>query len=179
MRINTSGNVSIGDTGTSDQRLRVVGVSTTASNYGLVVAQSTGNSTFIVRNDGLIIIPYLGSGTVVSSGGSLSVSSDMNLKNEDGFIENGLDKVLKLKPRYFYWKEESSLPTGIRQLGFYAQEVNEALGEEVVNTPKDEHDKWGIYDRGIIAMLTKAVQELSAKVTALEDRKSTRLNSSH
>jgi len=56
------------------------------------------------------------------------------------------------------------LPTNIRQLGFYAQEVNEALGEEVANIPKNENDNWGIYDRGIIAMLTKAIQELNEKL---------------
>ena len=94
----------------------------------------------------------------------------MNLKIEDGFIDNALDKILKLTPRYFYWKEESKLPTDLRQLGFYAQEVNEALGEEVANTPKDENQNWGIYDRGIIAMLTKAMQEQNELITSLQSR---------
>jgi hypothetical protein len=49
------------------------------------------------------------------------------------------------------------------QLGFYAQEVNLALGEEAANTPRTETDKWGIYDRGIVAFLTKAIQELKAE----------------
>jgi hypothetical protein len=92
----------------------------------------------------------------------------MNLKDEDGFIDNALEKVLKLKPRYYHWKEESGLPTDLRQLGFYAQEVNEALGEEAANTPKTENDKWGIYDRGIIAFLTAAIQEQQAQIEELK-----------
>ena len=112
----------------------------------------------------------LGTGTVSATAGTLSTTSDMTLKIEDGYIDNALEKVLNLKPRYFHWKEESGLPTNIRQLGFYAQEVNAALGEETANTPRNETDKWGIYDRGIVAFLTKALQELNQK---FEDYKST------
>jgi hypothetical protein len=61
-------------------------------------------------------------------------------------------------------------------LGFFAQEVQSALGEEVVNTPKNGNN-WGIYDRGIIAMLTKAMQEqqlviqsLTARIEILENK---------
>ena len=112
----------------------------------------------------------LGTGTVTATAGVISTVSDMNLKVEDGFIDNALDKIMNLKPRYFLWKEESGLPTDIRQLGFYAQEVNEALGEEVANAPKTEKDKWGIYDRGIIAMLTKAMQEQNQTIQSLQEQ---------
>jgi hypothetical protein len=146
-----------------------------------VCGQASGVAVNICRigniagvNNGLIIsvnssnnysysFGTLGTGTVSATSGVLSASSDKNLKNDDGGIENALSKVLQLNPRYFHWKEESGLPTDIRQLGFYAQDVNAALGEEVANTPKDEHDKWGIYDRALIAMLTKAIQELNTK----------------
>jgi hypothetical protein len=125
---------------------------------------------YINLSTGVTTIQTLGSGTVSASSGTLSASSDMNLKIEDGFIDNALEKVMLLKPRYFYWKEESGLPTDIRQLGFYAQEVNETLGEEVSNSPKTDKEKWGIYDRGIIAMLTKAIQELETRLKTLENK---------
>jgi hypothetical protein len=121
---------------------------------------SVGNATF----------SSLGTGTVTATSGTLSTASDMNLKDEDGFIDNALEKVMNLKPRYFHWKKESGLPTDLRQLGFYAQEVNEALGEEAANTPKNENDNWGIYDRGIIAMLTKAIQEQNQTIQELSNR---------
>ena len=126
-------------------------------NNGLLISVNTSNN--YVYNFGT-----LGTGTVSATSGVLSASSDKNLKNDDGYIVNALDKVLQLNPRYFYWKEESGLPTDIRQLGFYAQEVNVTLGEEVANTPKDKDDKWGIYDRALIAMLTKAIQEQQAQI---------------
>jgi hypothetical protein len=119
---------------------------------------------------GLVTISTLGSGAVTATGGVLSTTSDMNLKISDGYIDSALDKILKLTPRYFYWKEESGLPTDLRQLGFYAQEVNEAIGEEGANTPKKENEKWGIYDRAIIAMLTKGMQEQQAIITLLQEQ---------
>jgi hypothetical protein len=139
-------------------------------NSGFIVYDDT-NGTYrlkIANNTGAVTLSNLGTGAVTATSGVLSTTSDMNLKIEDGYIDTALDKILKLTPRYFYWKEESGLPTDLRQLGFYAQEVNEALGEEVANTPKTENDKWGIYDRGIIAMLTKAIQEQQAQIEELK-----------
>ena len=131
---------------------------------------SYNNNQLLLRGNNTVSLSSLGTGAVTATSGVLSTTSDMNLKIEDGFVENALEKVMNLKPRYFLWKEESGLPTDLRQLGFYAQEVNQALGEEVANTPKTEKDKWGIYDRGIIAMLTKAMQEQQIQIQNLQEQ---------
>jgi hypothetical protein len=123
-----------------------------------------------IASNGVVTINNIGSGAVTATSGVLSATSDMNLKISDGYIDTALDKILKLTPRYFYWKEETGLPTDLRQLGFYAQEVNEAIGEEGANTPKNENDKWGIYDRAIIAMLTKGMQEQNELIQDLKAR---------
>jgi hypothetical protein len=139
------------------------------SSGSLFVSGSTSLSGSF-NASGSITFLDLGTGTVSATSGLLSTTSDMSLKIEDGYINNALEKVLKLTPRYFHWKQESGLPTDIRQLGFYAQEVNSALGEEAANTPRNETDKWGIYDRGIIAFLTKAIQEQNQTIASLQDR---------
>jgi hypothetical protein len=149
------------------------GTSTTNMNLwnienGSLLFGTNNTLKMTLSSGGVLTINNLGSGTVTATSGVLSAVSDMNLKIEDGYINNALDKVMNLKPRYFLWKEETGLPTDLRQLGFYAQEVNEALGEEVANTPKTENDSWGIYDRGIIAMLTKAIQEQQAQIEELK-----------
>ena len=152
----------------------------TTSNIGGLTFQYNASGTFTtgmsLNGSGVVSINNLGSGTVTATSGVLSAVSDMNLKDEDGFIDNALEKVLKLKPRYYHWKEESGLPTDLRQLGFYAQEVNEALGEEAANTPKTENDKWGIYDRGMIAFLTKAIQEQQAQIEAQQQQINSLIN---
>ena len=131
----------------------------TGSVVALSLAVTTGTATF----------GSLGTGTVSATSGTLSTTSDLNYKIEDGYIDSAIEKVLSLKPRYFYWNEKSGLPTNIRQLGFYAQEVNQALGEEAANTPKNENTPWGISDRSIIAMLTKAIQELKQEIDTLKN----------
>jgi hypothetical protein len=124
---------------------------------GLIISLSTGAATF----------SSLGTGTVTASSGTLSTVSDSSYKIADGFIEDALPSVMNLKPRYFYWKDKSGLDTTIRQLGFYAQEVNSAIGEEAANTPKKD-SPWGINDRSVIAMLTKAIQEQQAQIKELQ-----------
>jgi hypothetical protein len=149
----------------------VLSVNTAASTYRpIVLAQISTLGTYEVRlaigTGGAVTISNLAAGGTVSAGagtGTLTVSSDQNLKIADGFIEDGLSKIDALQPRYFYWKDEegnANLEEG-RQLGFYAQEV-QAVSQEASPTGQ------GIYDRAIIAMLVKAVQELKTEVEALK-----------
>ena len=149
----------------------VIGAGSTSSHFVLKVENYNGTlDLFQVKGDGTVKINQLTSnGTVAtqSSNGTLYVSSDANLKIEDGYIENGLEKVLALKPRYFYWKDKEAFSAD-RQLGFYAQEVN-AISEETANTPAEGYG-WGIYDRGLVALLTKAIQELKSQNDALQSR---------
>ena len=167
MRIETNGRINIG---TTTNNTLLVFPRTTNNVYISTLDNDTLQIATALTGSGRLRVESLGTGAVSATAGVLSTTSDMNLKIEDGFIDNALDKVLKLTPRYFLWKEESGLPTDLRQLGFYAQEVNEALGEEVANTPKDEDGKWGIYDRGMIAMLTKAIQEQNQTIQSLQEQ---------
>jgi hypothetical protein len=122
------------------------------------------------------IAKFYGTGTFSLdqySNGSLSVSSgivvsssDKCMKIDDGGIDIALPKIMCLNPRYFYWKPETCLNSCDRQLGFYAQDVSEALGTEVAN--QSHNCSWGIYDRGIIAMLTKGMQEQQCTINTLK-----------
>jgi hypothetical protein len=169
------GNVLIGSTSDPGYKLYVngntyiKGSGNTSASFALVVQNSSSNNLFLVRNDGQATFSSLGTGTVTATDGTLSTISDLTYKIDDGFIDSAIKKVLNLKPRYFYWNEKSGLPKDIRQLGFYAQEVNQALGEEAANTPQDKNTPWGISDRSIIAMLTKAIQELKQEIDTLKN----------
>ena len=185
----TSGTVSIGGVPTTNSsgRLKFIN-SNTVTNWQISTNDSTsgafeitpstagGGSTFStpamkISGAGAVTIGNLGSGTVQATAGVLSIVSDARLKDEDGFVSDALTKVLKLKPRYFKWKKDNiaGLPDNIRQLGFFAQEVQSALGEEVVNTPP-EGGNYGIHDRGIIAMLVKSIQEQNETISNLMSR---------
>ena len=147
------------------------GISIGATNVSGTLRLFSGNTEQMrIAAGGAVTITNLGTGTVTATAGVLSTVSDLSYKIEDGFIDSALDKVLNLKPRYFYWNEKSGLPMDIRQLGFYAQEVNEALGEEAANTPANKDTPWGITDRSMIAMLTKAVQEQQVQIQELKNK---------
>lgn len=141
--------------------------------------QQTGGTeklTLSLNQNGVIEFNnYTSNGTVTTTGanGTISVSSDKNLKTADGFIENGIEKVMALKPRYFYWKPTTGFGNA-RQLGFYAQEVN-SVSEEAANTPSTGQ-QWGIYDRALIAILTKAIQEQQTQIEELKLQVATLIN---
>ena len=180
MIISSGGNVLIGTT--TDQGYKCE-IQTSSTNAALWVQTGGTTSAYTIADfrtgtnlpalqvlgNGTIVMGGLGTGSVTSTAGTLSTVSDMYYKIDDGFIDSAIEKVLSLKPRYFYWNEKSGLPKDIRQLGFYAQEVNEALGEEAANTPQDKNTPWGISDRSIIAMLTKAIQELKEEIDTLKN----------
>jgi hypothetical protein len=94
-------------------------------------------------------------------------NSDATLKVEDGYIENGIDLVMKLKPRYYYWKyaKQDNLD---RRAGFFAQEVYEVSPESAIE-PKAEDVAWGVEDRGLIAILTKAIQEQQVLIQQMQE----------
>jgi hypothetical protein len=95
-------------------------------------------------------------------------TSDVRLKHSVFPISYGLNEVSKLNPVSFYWCNEVSTQRGIdRQVGFIAQEV-ESIIPEAVGQSSD-----GIYSLSpdkIIPVLTKAIQELTKRVEALENK---------
>jgi len=136
-----------------------------------IAAVSNGFQVQYVSSAMKYTLNGLGSGTVTSSSGVLSAVSDQNMKVADGEVENAIDKVLALKPRYFYWKDKNGNADTAkrRQLGFYAQEVNLVV-PEASPAPIVESDGWGVYDRSLVATLVKAMQEQQAIITSLTAR---------
>jgi hypothetical protein len=176
MRITSGGSVGIGGSTLSDFKLYIKSSTSDSNSYVITAFNSSESGMFYVRSNGQVYLPAYSNGTLsISTGGLITSSSDKNLKIDDGGIENALNKVLQLNPRYFYWKKESEIEDNNRQLGFYAQDVHDSLGQEVANN--NGNGKWGIYDRGILAHLVKAIQEqqaqieeLTQKVNALENK---------
>jgi hypothetical protein len=118
---------------------------------------------------------------------SWTVNSDARDKTDVTPINVGLDFVKDLNPVTFRWDKRSSYedrtPTGENKLeeltlGFLAQEVEEvekSYGYDVANktnlvVDRDvEQDHFGITYEKMIPILTKAIQELEARVKELEN----------
>ena len=122
------------------------------------------NNEIMSRNNGSSSTLYLNhDGGDISTNGSVVHSSDKTLKDGIKDLDYGLNEVLQLKPSTFYWKRDSA-KTEI--IGLIAQDLQEVLPDLVVKDEK--YGTLGIKYSQLTPLLIKAVQELSAKVTALE-----------
>jgi len=162
----------------SSQRL-LVGTTTafdTASGFALVQIDAagsagltvTGNSTgsqtrvsFFNPNGRVGFISTDGSATVYNTSGS-----DKTLKkNFESWTENTLDLFKNIKPQKFNFIHDDD---GVKKSkGFIAQEMVSSFPEAY--TKEDKKDaKYYFNPSGMVVYLMKAIQELEAKVAALE-----------
>jgi len=97
-------------------------------------------------------------GSVMSYGGT----SDYRLKQNIKPMENGLERLNRLNPVSFNWKE-----TGINSEGFIAHEVQEVFAD-VVTGEKDGKQMQTVDYGRITPLLVKAIQEQQAQIEALQ-----------
>jgi hypothetical protein len=134
------------------------------------------NLVFLQQGNAVFFSQLTANGTITTTAGNglLAISSTAKMKIADGFIEDGIGMLMKLIPRYFYWKETEKYGDE-RQLGFFAQEVNE-VSEEASNRPTSKEHGWGIIDRAMIAILVKANQEQNILIDNINSRLDNILN---
>jgi hypothetical protein len=104
----------------------------------------------------------------------VGTTSDYRLKSNNKPLENSLDLVLKLKPiTYNPVSFDGVVNNDIKEVGLVAHEVQE-IRPSVVTGTKDKVNEDGkpryqsVNYAGLVPDLIKAIQELNAKVTALE-----------
>ena len=160
------------NTGTANTWAVGVNVNSNNSSWELY----NGGTRLSVTQAGTVTMGAYGVGTATfNASGVISSVSDENWKTKDGIPTNPDEMLQKLEPGYWFYNEEKALIFGQdRQLGFYAQNVREAIGEEAAPTP-EEGKPWGYYDRSVLAITVMSLQKalatidlLTARITALE-----------
>ena len=111
-------------------------------------------------------------------------TSDINFKTDVEDLELGLDFVNTLEPIQYKWAETDDSEAGVRtHAGFSAQGIEQNLidfgveskdyalftNSQITESP-EEDPIYGLRSNEFISVLTKAVQELSAKVDSLTAR---------
>ena len=107
--------------------------------------------------------------------GSITVTSDVRLKENIRTLENPLDQILQLNGVKFNWKHGTDKKDHI---GFIAQEVERIIPEVVITskvTIEDDEsmrvdNQKSVAYQNIVPVLVEAIKELSDKVEALEKR---------
>jgi len=140
-----------------------------------------------IASDGIVTMSAYGAGAATfSASGVISSVSDETWKTKDGVPTNTDAMLQKLEPGYWFYNEEKALIFGQdRQLGFYAQNVHEAIGSEAAPTPETYKDAdgndvskpWGYYDRSVLAVAVMSlknalntIEELKHRIEVLENK---------
>jgi hypothetical protein len=167
MRIAANGNVGIG-TSSPTQKFVIQGISTAASAFSLIVADSVGTDLFNIRNDGAIFTGggansprYLTTATaanlVVETDGYLYKStSSRRYKNTITDATHGLTELLTLRP--VTYKGNGKIDGDTVFGGLIAEEVHDAgLTEFVVYNEENEPD--ALAYSNMVSLCVKAIQE--------------------
>ena len=142
-------------------------ISSTDKNFKIWVDGTNGLRWSTIQNDNGTIVDEMLMAPAGLISGDFNDTSDVLLKKDISTISNGLSIINQLKPRDFTWKRENR-----KSKGFIAQELEKVLPDLVngEDAKKEYQSGKSIKVAGIVAVLTKAIQELSAKVEALESK---------
>jgi len=183
MRINSSGNVGIGETsvdaklhisnGTGLTNVKMERVGNAAWRFGIAASgvdfvlddSSDDLSTpeFAFQNDG----DFHADGDVIAY--STTTSSDERLKENINPIPYGLEEVLKMKPVEYDWKEKRG---GKHDIGVIAQDIQKLI-PELIKENKDLKTKedFKSVDYGkMVAVLIKAIQQQQVQIDELTNK---------
>jgi hypothetical protein len=165
--INTAGTVWHGDIKAADNNFFSISV---PGHLTLAAAETNGNAYVLIRGGWSSASPIVfaaASNNIAAIGpaGDYLKWSDAAAKNSIRTIDYGLAQVLQLRPVAFKFNH---LGDNAREsLGFIAQEVEEVIPEAVIELPGDA-GSLGLTDSALIPVLVKAIQELTARIEALE-----------
>ncbi len=102
-------------------------------------------------------------GCTLATGGTISCSSDVKLKQDIADINYGIGTVMQLRPVSFNWRNQDN---PYKSLGFIAQDVNSILPNLV--TVDSASGNMELNSIGFIPILTKAIQDQQEEITAMQ-----------
>lgn len=99
-----------------------------------------------------------------------TVVSDSRDKRDIQDLDKGLDFVNQLQPKSYKFKtsREDDTPNGRERYGFLAQDILELEGSNPVIIDDEDPDRLKYCGESLVPVLVKAVQELSARLSAAE-----------
>jgi Chaperone of endosialidase len=137
-----------------------------------VVSLNSGGKNFSITPNGTGGNPTFNSSTgVLNSNCAVTVTSDYRVKKNVEMLDAALPLLIRLRPVSFDYVD-SFASDGKRHLGFLAHELQAVLpgsvvGEKDALTDDGENQLQSVHLWDLVAVLTRAVQELSEKVDQL------------
>jgi len=169
MRIDTSGNLLVGQTTASQT---TVGFSVTPSGVvstAMTASTSAANSYHLYSTGAGAYRFYVGlGGTINATSTTITGISDQRLKENIRDLDDGLAKILALQPRKFDWKEGKGAGTKDAR-GFIAQEFEAVFPdmiEEWLDPAPEGEEPYKAVNANLIPTLVKAIQEQQALIAS-------------
>ena len=155
------------NSGNSGAVVQLLGWAATYKNWRITTATAgAGTLNFRVSSSAGGDSGWATVGTIDESTGAYVASSDINRKKDLEDSKIGLKEVMELQPKLYRMKEDNN--DSNKHLGFIAQEVEKVLPQAYLEQGEDDNKFIGLTEMPIVAALTKAIQELTAKVEMLE-----------
>jgi hypothetical protein len=138
-------------------------------NYGAAI----GPTIYVSKSTSYVGIDTYSPGYVLHVNGTAYATgaagalSDRRHKTDIKPVADALPAVLQLKPVSFRWKDPKDDGMRGRQLGFVAQDVQKVLPDTVL-TMNDKDKTLGLKYNEFIPLLTKAIQQQDAEISALK-----------
>jgi hypothetical protein len=179
MRIDTSGNLLVGTTSTSVTSgvgMKFIFSADTNNPVVKTVVQDASGaySTWNLYSTNASAYRFFvtTAGIVNATTTTITAISDQRLKENIRDLDDGLEKVLALKPRKFDWKENKG--ENIKNArGFIAQELELVFPDMISNwidEPPEGEEPYKAVNANLIPSLVKAIQEQQSLITALTAR---------
>jgi len=174
MRIDSSGNLLVGKTASSNSTVGFQVVGATGETVSTMASAVAAQATFSVYSTGAAAYRFYVGMNGVSNATSTTINaiSDIRLQENIRDLDAGLNKVMALKPRLYDWKEGKG--ANIKNArGFIAQEF-EQIFPDLVDDWKDPAPEgeapYKSVRQDLIPVLVKAIQEQQALITSLTAR---------
>lgn len=137
------------------------------------------NNEIIARNNGAVSTLYLqnsggafevGGTAAKPGGGSWSVSSDARLKEQVRPYNEGLSQLLRIKPVYFHYNQESGYDSTKEYIGVLAQDL-QPVAPYMVNTfNRNNKEYLSVDNSAMMYMLINAVKEQQEQIESLKKK---------
>ncbi|AYF43955.1 endosialidase chaperone [Halobacteriovorax sp. BALOs_7] len=165
-----SGYVGIGNKAPSN-KLHVTGNIGATGWVGAGCEGSCSSDAYVINYADGRIRTYAGSGSACSKAGgsaTFSCSSDRRLKHDIEDFNDGIETIMKLRPRTYVWNADQSEKL---HYGFIAQEVQEAIPHAVTVDKEREDGEYLTLNQGeFTPYIINALQDLNNMIVANKEK---------
>ncbi len=163
-----SGHISLYETGADYARINFTNTTRPSSYWAIagLMGSTVSADRLNFYNSGVgDILSIHGTGNVFVNG-VLAHSSDRRLKTDIAESEFGLEHVMQLRPKTYYWKDKPN--QNRRHIGLIAQDVQDVI-KSLVHQGDDADKTLSVSYTELIPILIKALQEQQGIINRQED----------